>query len=125
MSVLNSHPEVYARSLTLNLKHDYKSLLVNFLINIARNLKEKGYPLIGHIKLAVQDTTGSVFYASIADQSTGPQYQGELQVFQKPVTFRLNAVLYGVKKTVMQEIIENEINAFYPIVAENSGNRPE
>jgi|GEM_PF-4181486 len=105
------HPEVYALSVTLTLDHNYRALLTDFLAKVADRLEERGYPLVGHIKLAAQNAAGGVFYASIVDKTTGPQCQGGLNELQRPATLKINAILYQVEKGVIQEIIDAELKS--------------
>lgn len=98
--------QVYTKSVVVSLNDEYRYHLTSLLKKTAQKLRERGYPFWGHIKLAVKDSSGSVFYASIVDETTGPQFQGEVFGLQKPLNIEISAILYNVEKSVIQEIID-------------------
>ena len=107
------HPTAYVRKLTVYLNEDYCTKIDGFLRKVVYGISQQGYPFLGHLKMAVIDSLGNVFYISVVDQETGCQFQGELTIIDKPVDIKINAILYGVDKNILQKIIENELESIF------------
>lgn len=105
----HDHPAACAGKVRVKLDHDYSARLRDFLSGLVDDLSGRGYPLVGHLKLAAQDTAGSVFYASVTDLGTGPQVYGELQKPEDPITVRVNAILYFVEESTLRDIFEKHM----------------
>lgn len=97
---------VCARSKRLKLKGNYQKELKGYLKGIAHQIAGKNLPLIGHIKLSAVDNRGNIFYYSVTDCHHISEPTGELRYLDEPVDVKLNAILYGVEKDTVEEIVD-------------------
>ncbi len=76
------------------------------LTKIALECMNEGADLIGHIKCIVE-TGGKGFLAvSVVDASGQPHTRGELQEGIKEMDVIINVLLYGLKRSKIQEIVD-------------------
>lgn len=78
---------------------------------IAAGVKQNGCLLIGHIKSIAKNNGGYVF-ASVTDFDSPVQTKGRLAADAQEIKLTVNAIVYGVDKPVLEQIVAQSIERF-------------
>lgn len=76
------------------------------MTKIARGCVDAGAGLIGHIKCIVETEDKGFLAVSVVDASGQPHTRGQLQEGIKEMDVIVNVLLYGLKRSRIQEIVD-------------------
>lgn len=85
--------------------------LTKMIEHIASNARQNGCQLIGHIKTIARNNGGYMF-ASITDFDSPVQVKGRLADSAKDIKLTVNAIVYGVDKSAMEQIVTQSLEMF-------------
>jgi G3E family GTPase len=79
--------------------------------HIAAVAKQNGCSLIGHIK-SIAKNNGGYLFASVTDFDSPVQTKGRLAAEANEIKLTVNAIVYGVDKPVMEQIVAQSLERF-------------
>jgi len=79
--------------------------------HIAAGAKQNGCSLIGHIK-SIAKNNGGYLFASVTDFDSPVQTKGRLAADAHEIRLTVNAIVYGVDKPVMEQIVAQSLDRF-------------
>lgn len=85
--------------------------LTKIVEHIASNARQSGCHLIGHIKTIAKNNGGYMF-ASITDFDSPVEVKGRLADAPNDIKLTVNAIVYGVDKPAMEQIVAQSLEMF-------------
>ena len=86
-----------------------KKLYANKIQIIAKHLKQASATLIGNLKLIIKSDKGGYLLISTTSFDRAPEITGKLPKKYSYLTFNLNAMIYGIDKEKLKNIIDCEV----------------
>lgn len=83
----------------------WKALLGEFVALLARGAADAGATLIGHIKALATGSGDGFVHASAVSAAHPPALQGELPDGLREVSVRLNVLVYGLPRAVVEDLV--------------------
>ena len=108
-------PQIYSTQFSLTFEElkvnekELKNLYSKKIEKIAKNLKKSSATLIGNLKLIIKSDKGGYILVSTTSFERAPENVGKLPKKYSNLTFNLNAMIYGIDKEKLENIIDCEV----------------